>query len=96
MVPLLHGFVSIKAVTINKKRFKFALISRRSCYRAGERGTRRHKCVLVNLTGVRYYVRGVDEEGRVANFVETEQLVLYGGMVGSFIQVSHHCCTPTG
>ena len=37
---------------------------------------------------MRYYVRGIDEDGNTANFVETEQLVLYGGMVGSFIQVS--------
>uniref|UniRef100_A0AAQ6AAH2 SAC domain-containing protein n=1 Tax=Amphiprion ocellaris TaxID=80972 RepID=A0AAQ6AAH2_AMPOC len=42
----------------------------RSCFRAG----------------VRYYVRGIDSEGHAANFVETEQIVLYEGAKASFVQ----------
>lgn len=69
---------------INGKPFVFAIISRRSRYRAG----------------TRYFRRGIDEEGHVANFNETEQIVLYdpndGGSIpmprqgeqGSRIQLS--------
>lgn len=41
--------------------FLFGLISRRSRYRAG----------------TRYFTRGIDEEGHVANFNETEQIVIF-------------------
>ena len=43
---------------------------------------------ISTFPGVRYYVRGVDDEGHAANFVETEQLVVYEGIVSSFVQVS--------
>ena len=46
--------------SINGRHFKLCLISRRSRYRAG----------------TRYFRRGIDQEGHVANFVETEQLLL--------------------
>lgn len=49
----------------------YILISRRSVYRAG----------------TRFNVRGVDTEGQVANFVETEQIVIADGTACSFIQV---------
>ncbi len=32
-------------------------------------------------------MRGVDDEGHVANYIETEQLVLYHGHKASFVQV---------
>lgn len=32
--------------------------------------------------GTRYFSRGIDAEGHVSNFVETEQLVLYDGPTG--------------
>jgi hypothetical protein len=70
MIPLVHGFIFIKSSTINGKQFQFNLISRRSRHRAG----------------VRYYMRGVDDDGSAANFVETEQLILYNGNVSSFVQ----------
>ncbi|CAM9711482.1 phosphatidylinositol-3-phosphatase SAC1 [Lethenteron reissneri] len=69
-VPLIHGFLSVKACVVNGKVFDWILISRRSCYRAG----------------VRYYLRGIDQEGHAANFVETEQIVFYGGNKASFVQ----------
>lgn len=37
--------------------------------------------------GTRYNARGVDDDGRVANFVETEQLVCFRGVVTSHVQI---------
>lgn len=54
-----------------KKNLTLLLISRRSCFRAG----------------TRYKRRGVDDNGHVANYVETEQCLLFGGHVLSFVQV---------
>uniref|UniRef100_A0A672H6P4 Phosphatidylinositide phosphatase SAC1-A n=1 Tax=Salarias fasciatus TaxID=181472 RepID=A0A672H6P4_SALFA len=71
-LPVVHGFIVMKPCRINGKIFEWILISRRSCFRAG----------------VRYYVRGIDSEGHAANFVETEQIVLYEGAKASFVQVS--------
>ncbi|XP_023819732.1 phosphatidylinositide phosphatase SAC1-A [Oryzias latipes] len=70
VVPVIHGFISIKSSCINGKKFEWSIISRRSCFRAG----------------VRYYVRGIDVDGHAANFVETEQIVQYGGSKASFVQ----------
>ncbi|CAF95098.1 unnamed protein product, partial [Tetraodon nigroviridis] len=67
-LPVVHGFIIMKPCRINGKIFEWILISRRSCFRAG----------------VRYYVRGIDSEGHAANFVETEQIVLYEGAILSF------------
>ncbi|XP_064611136.1 phosphatidylinositol-3-phosphatase SAC1-like [Liolophura sinensis] len=69
-LPVIMGFVHIHTNMINNKQFDYALISRRSVYRAG----------------TRFYVRGLDTEGYCANFVETEQLVLFDGHKCSFVQ----------
>ena len=37
-------------------------------------------------------MRGVDDEGHVANYVETEQLILYQGYKMSFTQVRENVC----
>ena len=50
----------IRPTRVNGHNIKLCLLSRRSRYRAG----------------TRYFRRGVDHEGRVANFVETEQVLL--------------------
>ena len=63
--------VSVLTSQIKGHAFKYILISRRSCFRAG----------------TRYYVRGLDSEGHAANFVETEQIVEYNNFRSSFIQV---------
>lgn len=47
------------------------LVSRRSRHRAG----------------TRYKRRGVDENGYVANYVETEQSLIFGNHILSFVQV---------
>lgn len=39
------------------------------------------------FSGTRFNIRGVDDEGEVANFVETEQIIFYGSECCSFLQV---------
>ena len=71
LVHLIHGFVSINKVQINGKNLTWSLISRRSNKRVG----------------ARLFMRGCDEQGNVANFVETEQIVaLEDGSISSFVQ----------
>ncbi|KAH3743241.1 Suppressor of actin mutations [Pelomyxa schiedti] len=54
---------------IREEDFKCILISRRECSR----------------TGTRFNARGADPFGHVANFVETEQLIVYGTIISSFV-----------
>lgn len=70
-LPIIHGFVSIHQVVINGHSFSWSIISRRSIYRSG----------------CRLFKRGIDKQGNVANFVETEQLVEYQGDRSSFVQI---------
>ncbi|KXS17758.1 hypothetical protein M427DRAFT_54348 [Gonapodya prolifera JEL478] len=58
ILPIICGSVQISPANINGKFFNFALIARRS----------RHR------NGTRYHSRGIDEDGNVSNYVETEQL----------------------
>ena len=58
-------------VEINQKQFTLILISRRS----------------VNRFGTRLFSRGIDENGHVSNFVETEQIILYNQDRASFVQI---------
>ncbi|URE48893.1 SAC domain containing protein [Musa troglodytarum] len=58
-VALVHGFFKQAKLSISGKDFRLTLIARRS----------RH------FAGTRYLKRGVNEKGRVANDVETEQIV---------------------
>ncbi|CAN6645717.1 polyphosphatidylinositol phosphatase Inp53p [Trichomonascus vanleenenianus] len=60
LTTAIRGFASTTTTTIGGKAAYLTLISRQSCKRAG----------------TRYNARGVDDEGNVANFVETET-VLY-------------------
>ncbi|PWN22634.1 hypothetical protein BCV69DRAFT_280226 [Microstroma glucosiphilum] len=60
ILPCIFGFLSVKTATVNGHDFLFGLIARRSRHRAG----------------TRYFSRGVDEEGNVSNFNETEQFVI--------------------
>jgi SacI homology domain len=65
--------VQTKHCNINQRIFTYTLVSRRCCYRAG----------------TRFYMRGADHEGQVANYVETEQIIEYQGDKCSFVQVGH-------
>jgi len=68
-LPIIHGFVSIKSVFLNGHTLDWAIVSRRSIHRAG----------------TRYFIRGADLDGNVANYVETEQLVIFNKSVASFV-----------
>ncbi|KDQ54793.1 hypothetical protein JAAARDRAFT_37897 [Jaapia argillacea MUCL 33604] len=79
ILPIIYGTFDIRPSYINSHHLRLCLISRRSRHRAG----------------TRYFRRGIDHSGNVANFNETEQLVLVerGGKGGdegsvkmSFIQ----------
>jgi len=70
ILPIMRGCIQIFLFMLQDKSFEFILISRRSRYRAG----------------TRYITRGADEEGKVANYVETEQIVNLGSHWASFVQ----------
>ena len=52
-------------------KLRYLLISRRS----------------LRKTGTRFYSRGVDDEGNVANFTETEQIAFVGDLVFMHLQI---------
>lgn len=58
LLKVVCGIVDIRTVYASHKKAKACLISRISCERAG----------------VRFHVRGVNDDGHVSNFVETEQV----------------------
>jgi phosphatidylinositol 4-phosphatase len=60
ILPVMFGMLEIATTQINSTPLTLVLITRRSRHRAG----------------TRYFSRGVDEEGHVANYNETEQIVL--------------------
>ncbi|XP_026878409.2 phosphatidylinositide phosphatase SAC2 isoform X1 [Electrophorus electricus] len=95
IIPIIQGFVQVEELVVNYRecsdeeksspetplqehtcvddihpRFTVALISRRSRHRAG----------------MRYKRRGVDTDGNVANYVETEQLIHVHSHTLSFVQ----------
>ncbi|KAG0711961.1 Phosphatidylinositide phosphatase SAC2 [Chionoecetes opilio] len=86
IVPVIQGFVQTESVPLDvapttpdapqdtqqQDKYCLTLISRRSRHRAG----------------TRYKRRGVDEEGQVANYVETEQIVSYSHHRVAFVLVS--------
>ncbi|XP_057428717.1 phosphoinositide phosphatase SAC3-like isoform X2 [Lotus japonicus] len=71
-VALVYGFFKQDTLTISGREFILTLISRRS----------RH------YAGTRYLRRGVNEKGRVANDVETEQIVFEDVPEGLPVQIS--------
>ena len=59
-VPCIYGYLYIRTLQGDKlTKFDFALISKKDCRRPGRR----------------FIVRGIDREGNVANFVETEHVI---------------------
>lgn len=59
VMPLIYGYVKLVQTTINSQLVTFGLITRRSRWRAG----------------TRYFRRGIDDEGNVGNYNETEQIL---------------------
>lgn len=60
ILPVIFGMLEIRPTKINATRLRIVLITRRSRHRAG----------------TRYFSRGIDEEGHVSNYNETEQIVI--------------------
>ena len=71
ILPVMFGMLRITQTRIKATPLTFALITRRSRHRAG----------------TRYLTRGIDDQGHVANYNETEQIVIMndgGGDLGGF------------
>lgn len=66
ILPVMFGMLRIAQTRIKATPLTFTLITRRSRHRAG----------------TRYLVRGIDEQGHVANFNETEQIVILNDETG--------------
>ncbi|KAI5808565.1 SacI homology domain-containing protein [Peziza echinospora] len=66
ILPVFFGFLTIATTRIKNTPMTFILITRKSRHRAG----------------TRYFTRGVDESGNVANFNETEQILVIGDAGG--------------
>ncbi|KAM6354603.1 synaptojanin-2 [Podargus strigoides] len=71
LLKVICGVVDIRTVYASHKKAKACLISRISCERAG----------------VRFHNRGVNDDGHVSNFVETEQTIYLDDDVSSFVQI---------
>ena len=71
ILPVMFGMMRITTTQVKSTPLTFILITRRSRHRAG----------------TRYFTRGIDEQGHVANFNETEQVVILNdgdGRLGGF------------
>ncbi|KAB8074839.1 SacI homology domain-containing protein [Aspergillus leporis] len=66
ILPVMYGMLRITPAKVKSTTFTFALITRRSRHRAG----------------TRYFSRGIDEEGHVSNYNETEQVVILNDAAG--------------
>jgi len=71
LTRIMFGSIEIRTVYVGAKQAKAAIVSRLSNERAG----------------TRFVVRGVDDDGHVANFVETEQIVQLENDVSSHVQI---------
>ncbi|XP_031427567.1 synaptojanin-1 isoform X2 [Clupea harengus] len=71
LLRLMCGGVEVRTIYAGHKQAKACVISRLSSERAG----------------TRFNVRGANDDGQVANFVETEQVVFLDDKVSSFIQI---------
>jgi hypothetical protein len=66
ILPVMYGMLRIAPAKVKNTAFTFALITRRSRFRGG----------------TRYLSRGIDEQGHVSNFNETEQIALLNDTSG--------------
>jgi phosphatidylinositol 4-phosphatase len=67
ILPVMFGMMRITNTRIKSTPLTFALITRRSRHRGG----------------TRYFSRGIDEQGHVSNYNETEQVVILNDNVGA-------------
>lgn len=66
ILPVMFGMLRITPARVKGTTFTFALITRRSRHRGG----------------TRYFSRGIDEQGHVSNYNETEQVVILNDTTG--------------
>ena len=66
ILPVMFGMLRISPARVQSTSFTFALITRRSRHRAG----------------TRYFSRGIDEQGHVSNYNETEQIAILNDTTG--------------
>uniref|UniRef100_A0A3Q3MB12 phosphoinositide 5-phosphatase n=1 Tax=Mastacembelus armatus TaxID=205130 RepID=A0A3Q3MB12_9TELE len=71
LLRLMCGSVEVRTIYAGHKQAKACIFSRLSSERAG----------------TRFNVRGTNDDGQVANFVETEQVIFLDDKVSSFIQI---------
>lgn len=71
LLKVMCGSVEIRTVYVGHRQARAVIISRLSCERAG----------------TRFNVRGVNDDGNVANFVETEQAIYMDNEVTSYLQI---------
>ncbi|KDR22712.1 Synaptojanin-1 [Zootermopsis nevadensis] len=70
LLKAMCGSVEIRTVYVGHRQARAVIVSRLSCERAG----------------TRFNVRGCNDEGHVANFVETEQVIFLDNEVTSYVQ----------
>ena len=68
---MIQGYVEYTSQIFDGKELELLLISRRR----------------YDMAGTRYNARGLDDEGNVANFVESEQIIIYKKQIYSFVQI---------
>ena len=66
ILPVMFGMLRVTPAKVKSTSFTFALITRRSRHRGG----------------TRYFSRGLDADGHVSNFNETEQIVILNDVTG--------------
>lgn len=70
-IKIIQGYVAYSKILVSSKNMELTLISRRRFAMAGTRFAR----------------RGIDDQGNVANFVESEQILKFGEYLLSFVQI---------
>lgn len=70
LVKTMCGGIEMRTIYVGHHQARACVISRLSCERAG----------------TRFNVRGTNDDGHVANFVETEQVIYLGDKIASYIQ----------
>ncbi|CAO0793176.1 unnamed protein product [Mucor circinelloides] len=71
LVFAIRGYVGVEVVDIDNEKFELSVISKLSCQRAG----------------TRFNTRGIDDNGHVANFVETETVLYSDRTCYSYTQI---------
>ncbi|KAI7874281.1 SacI homology domain-containing protein [Mucor mucedo] len=71
LVFSIRGYVGVEVVDIDNEKYELSVISKLSCQRAG----------------TRFNTRGIDDNGHVANFVETETILYSDRICYSYTQI---------